>query len=105
MPFIKQDYTTDYNSTGQGRSIYKQALRRNNIKTSTVPSAVGYLMMAVEELKRGNKRESSAEQEVAELKARVAELEELVQKMASTKVMTNLLKSKRTKVTATEDSP
>jgi len=103
--FIKQDYTTDYNSTSQGRSIYKQALRRNNIRAATVPSAVGYLMMAVEELKKGDKRESGAKQEVAELKARVAELELLVQKMASTKVMTNLLKSKRTKVTATEDSP
>ena len=103
--FIKQDYTTDYNSTSKGRSIYKQALRRNNIRASTVPSAVGYLMMAVDELKRGDKRESGAEQEVAELKARVAELELLVQKMASTKVMTNLLKPKRTKATATEDSP
>lgn len=103
--FIKQDYTTDYNASSAGRSIYRQALRRNNIRPATVPSAVGYLMLAVEALRAGEVKDDGAKQEVAELKARVAELELLVQKMASTKVMTNLLKSKRAKVTATEDSP
>lgn len=105
MPFIKQDYRTNYIASSEGRSFYKQALRKNKIKAATITSAVGYLMMSVDELKADRKGNGDLELEVAKLRAQVLELEELVQKMASTKVMTNLLKSKRTKVAATEDSP
>ena len=103
--FVKQDYKTNYIASSEGRSFYKRALRKNGIRATTLTSAVGYLMMSVEELRAGRKGSGDLELEVAKLRAQVLELEELVRKMASTKVMTNLLKSKRTKVAATEDSP
>tara|TARA_R100001594_G_scaffold118120_4_gene153422 strand:- start:5424 stop:5741 length:318 start_codon:yes stop_codon:yes gene_type:complete len=104
--FIKQnDFAGDYNSTSEARSRYKRALRERNVRASTVSSAVGYLMLAVEQLKEEGDKGKSADLEIKELRSKVTELEDLVKKMASTKVMSNLLKSKRSKAAPSEDSP
>ena len=73
MPFIKQDYRTNYIASSEGRSFYKQALRKNKIKAATITSAVGYLMMSVDELKADRKGNGDLELEVAKLRAQVLE--------------------------------